>query len=69
MKTYWFVRREYGKPVDWIAWTARAECERSFFDPNTGKDESLKDAIERYSNIWYFLEENPVYTGEVKRGR
>lgn len=67
MKIYWFVLRKKGKPVDWIPWETRPECERSWFSPRTGKDESLYEAIERYGKAGYNLEKNPVYTGEVKR--
>jgi hypothetical protein len=57
----WFVRRERGKAKDWIPFYMRPNCARSYFDATTGKDESLKDAVERYALGGYFMESKSPY--------
>lgn len=60
----WFVRRENGKAKDWIPFYTRPNCDRSYFDTTTGKDEGLKDAMERYAKSGYFPEkESPWVDG------
>lgn len=62
----WFVRRENGKAVDWIRFQMRPNCDRSYFSPLTGKDESLKDAMERYALGGYYAEKESPWKEKAK---
>ena len=59
--TVWFVLRKNGKAEDWIPFYMRPNCDRSYFDSVTGKDEGLKDAIERYAQGGYLMESKSPY--------
>lgn len=44
---------------DWFPIIFRPECERTLFDRNTGKDESLLEVMERLDKAGYELRGQP----------
>lgn len=44
---------------DWFPVMFRGDCERTFFDRNTGKDESMVEVMERLAKCDYELRDQP----------
>lgn len=65
----WFVRRENGIAKDWIPFFMRPNCDRSYFNSTTGKDESLLDAMERYASHGYYPEKDSPWKEKTENGK